>query len=49
VFGDIPTWWTLAGGAVVILSGLYLIWRERQSARKQSGLASQTGADTTAH
>ncbi|MFD0987459.1 DMT family transporter [Methyloligella solikamskensis] len=38
VFGDIPTWWTLAGGAVVILSGLYLIWRER-SAGKNEGEA----------
>ncbi|RMF00872.1 MAG: EamA/RhaT family transporter, partial [Alphaproteobacteria bacterium] len=31
IFGDIPTWWTLAGGAVVIGSGLYLYYRERQS------------------
>jgi drug/metabolite transporter (DMT)-like permease len=32
IFGDIPTWWTLAGGAVVIGSGLYLLYRERQRA-----------------
>ena len=28
VFGDIPTLWTLAGGAIVIASGLYLLYRE---------------------
>lgn len=30
IFGDIPTWWTLSGGAVVIGSGLYLFYRERR-------------------
>jgi drug/metabolite transporter (DMT)-like permease len=30
VFGDIPTQWTLVGGAIVVASGLYLIHRERQ-------------------
>lgn len=30
VFGDVPTLWTLAGGAVVVSSGLYLLYRERQ-------------------
>ena len=30
VFGDVPTWWTLSGAAVVILSGLYLLSRERK-------------------
>jgi drug/metabolite transporter (DMT)-like permease len=34
VFGDIPTEWTLAGGAIVILAGLYLFARERRSAVK---------------
>jgi drug/metabolite transporter (DMT)-like permease len=29
VFGDIPNSWTLAGVAVVIASGLYLLYRER--------------------
>lgn len=28
VFGDIPTWWTLAGGAIVVASGCYLLYRE---------------------
>ncbi len=30
VFGDVPNKWTLAGAAVVIASGLYLIHRERR-------------------
>jgi drug/metabolite transporter (DMT)-like permease len=30
LFADVPTWWTLTGGAVVILSGLYLFARERK-------------------
>jgi drug/metabolite transporter (DMT)-like permease len=29
VFGDVPNNWTLAGAAVVIASGLYLLYRER--------------------
>lgn len=30
VFGDLPSEWTLAGAAIVIGSGLYLLYRERQ-------------------
>jgi len=30
VFGQVPTWWTLGGAAVVILSGLYVFARERK-------------------
>jgi drug/metabolite transporter (DMT)-like permease len=29
VFGDVPTWWTIAGAAIVILAGIYLLARER--------------------
>jgi drug/metabolite transporter (DMT)-like permease len=29
IFGDLPDGWTLAGSAVVIASGLYLLYRER--------------------
>ncbi|MEC9369405.1 MAG: DMT family transporter [Pseudomonadota bacterium] len=32
MFGDVPSPWTLAGGAIVILSGLYLLYRERSKA-----------------
>lgn len=34
VFGDIPSIWTLFGGGVVILSGLYLLYRERRTRRQ---------------
>ncbi len=34
VFGDVPTLWTLGGGAVVILAGLYLLARERRAMAK---------------
>ena len=30
IFGDIPTWWTLAGGLIVVASGCYLLYRERR-------------------
>jgi drug/metabolite transporter (DMT)-like permease len=33
VFGQVPDQWTLAGAAIVILSGLYLLHRERATAR----------------
>jgi drug/metabolite transporter (DMT)-like permease len=33
VFGQVPDAWTLAGAAIVILSGLYLFQRERATAR----------------
>ncbi|MEM7192236.1 MAG: DMT family transporter [Pseudomonadota bacterium] len=29
LFEDVPTWWTIAGAAIVILAGLYLLARER--------------------
>ena len=29
VFGDVPSWWTLIGAAIIILSGVYLLFRER--------------------
>ena len=33
VFGQVPDTWTLAGAAIVIMSGLYLFQRERVTAR----------------
>ena len=33
VFGDVPDRWTIAGGAIVVLSGLYAWYRERTSSR----------------
>jgi drug/metabolite transporter (DMT)-like permease len=31
IFGDVPMLWTLSGAAIVILSGLYLLARERRA------------------
>lgn len=42
VFGDVPTGYTLAGAAIVIASGLYLLYRERQQ-RAEATLKAQTG------
>lgn len=30
LFGDLPTIFSVIGGAIIILSGLFIIWRERQ-------------------
>ncbi|WP_367715329.1 DMT family transporter [Nitratireductor sp. GISD-1A_MAKvit] len=35
VFGDVPTAYTLVGGAIVIGAGLFIIWRERQLGLKR--------------
>ena len=44
VFGDIPTEWTLGGGAIVILAGLYLFARERKTlGAAKGGPASAVG------
>jgi drug/metabolite transporter (DMT)-like permease len=42
VFGDVPAFYTLLGAAVVIASGLYLLYRERQQ-RAEATLKAQTG------
>ena len=34
VFGDVPNRWTLVGAAIVIVSGLYLVHRERMRGRR---------------
>ncbi len=34
VFGDVPDQWTVAGAAVVVAAGLYLVRRERLQARR---------------
>jgi len=41
VFGNLPTWWTLSGAAIVVAAGLYLFARERkQMGEAKSGPAS---------
>jgi drug/metabolite transporter (DMT)-like permease len=42
VFGDTPNHWTLTGVAVVIVAGLYLLYRERQQ-KAEDSLKAQTG------
>jgi drug/metabolite transporter (DMT)-like permease len=38
VFGDVPNSWTLGGVAVVIASGLYLLYRERVAGPRRKPL-----------
>lgn len=35
VFGDVPTWYMLVGGVLVVGSGLFLIWREHQLGKQR--------------
>lgn len=42
VFGDVPNHWTIAGALVVVGSGLYLLYRERQQ-KAEDSLKAQTG------
>jgi drug/metabolite transporter (DMT)-like permease len=42
VFGDVPNHWTLAGVAVVVAAGLYLLYRERRM-KAEDSLKAQTG------
>src|SRR5213080_5028580 len=35
VFGDVPNRWTLAGAAIVVASGLYILHREHQAVRRR--------------
>jgi drug/metabolite transporter (DMT)-like permease len=39
VFDHVPTLWTMAGAALVVGSGLYMLWRERQLGRSTAGEA----------
>ncbi|HZV21839.1 MAG TPA: EamA family transporter, partial [Hyphomicrobiales bacterium] len=42
VFSDVPGWWTLAGAATIIASGVYLLYRERQKVWSAAPAASAT-------
>ena len=35
VFGDVPDSFTIAGGVIIVLSGLYLIFQESRGFSKQ--------------
>lgn len=39
VFGDLPDGWTLVGSAIVVASGIYTLWRERQLRRAAAAKA----------
>lgn len=39
VFGQVPDAWTLAGAAIIIASGLYVLWREQVRAREDEPAA----------
>lgn len=47
LFGDIPSWWTIAGAAIVILAGLYLLARERMAEERtrKTQRKSQAGSE----
>ncbi len=42
IFSDVPSWWTLAGSAIIISSGIYLLFRERQMAGSDGPASSAT-------
>jgi len=41
MFGTLPDRWTLAGAAIIILSGLYVWWRERARERAAAAIAAE--------
>lgn len=42
VFGDLPDSWTLAGAAIIVASGVYLIHRERRPATQKTLTSAQS-------
>lgn len=45
VFSQLPSEWTLAGGAVIISSGLYLLYRERAASKAEGPATASLSAD----
>ncbi|WP_088347454.1 MULTISPECIES: DMT family transporter [Rhodomicrobium] len=45
VFSQLPSGWTLAGGAVIISSGLYLLYRERRMLKTEGPAAATLSSD----
>jgi drug/metabolite transporter (DMT)-like permease len=43
VFDHVPTLWTMSGAALVVGSGLYMLWRERQLGRSTASEAALEG------
>jgi drug/metabolite transporter (DMT)-like permease len=46
VFGDVPSAWTAAGGAVIVASGLYLLHRERVMVTTEGPAAASLSNET---
>jgi drug/metabolite transporter (DMT)-like permease len=45
IFSQVPNEWTLAGGAVIVCSGLYLLYRERTVSKADGPAAASLSAD----
>src|SRR5262249_61207106 len=41
-FGDFPDLWTFGGGAIICLSGLYVLYRERRVTARKGAAAPRT-------
>ena len=44
IFGDLPDLWTLAGSAIIVASGIYLLHRERVTGRAAVATEAQDGS-----
>ena len=42
VFADVPGWWTLAGAAIIMAAGVYLLYRERHAPCSSEAASSVT-------
>lgn len=47
LFGTLPDRWTLLGGGVVVASGIYMLWRERQKRREAQMSDPPSAAEAT--
>lgn len=48
VFGQLPDFWTLAGAAIIVLSGLYIVHRERRLRLRNRTLPNAADAEAVA-
>jgi drug/metabolite transporter (DMT)-like permease len=46
VFNHLPDQWTMIGGAVIIASGLYALYRERIAERRGKPIPTVAASDT---
>ncbi len=45
LFSNVPSWWTLVGASIIISSGVYLLFRESQTAGSSAPASSATVAE----